>query len=45
VEAIHELLPDGVGSVFDAEISLEETKSGYQKLADPEVTRVGISRF
>ena len=26
VEAVHELLPDGVGSVFDAEISLEETR-------------------
>jgi hypothetical protein len=45
VEAVHELLPDGVGSVFDAEISLGETESGYQKLADPEVSRVVISRF
>ncbi|HSZ99953.1 MAG TPA: hypothetical protein VK802_06225 [Streptosporangiaceae bacterium] len=41
MEAVHELLPDGVGSVFDAEISREETESGYQRLADPEVT----SRF
>ncbi len=45
MEAVHELLPDGVLSVFDAEISLEQTKSGYQKAADPEVTRVVISRF
>jgi hypothetical protein len=41
----HELLPDGVGSAFDSEISREETESGYRKLADPEVTRVVISRF
>jgi hypothetical protein len=27
------------------EISLGETESGYQKLADPEVSRVVISRF
>jgi hypothetical protein len=45
VEAVHELPPDGVGSVFDAEISLGETESGYQKLADPEISRVVISRF
>jgi hypothetical protein len=45
VEALHELLPDGVASGFDAEISLGETESGYQKLADPEVSRVVISRF
>ena len=45
VEAVHELLPDGVGSAFDSEISREETESGYRKLADPEVTRVVISRF
>jgi hypothetical protein len=44
-EAVHELLPDGVGSVFDSENSREETESGYQKLADPEATRVVISRF
>jgi hypothetical protein len=45
VEAVHELLPDGVGSVFEPEISLEETESGYQKVADPKLTRVVISRF
>ena len=41
----HELLPDGVASVFEPEISLEETESGYQKVADPKLTRVVISRF
>jgi hypothetical protein len=45
VETVHELPPDGVGSVFEAEISLEEAESGYQKAAVPEVTRVVISRF
>ena len=45
VEALHELLPDGVASVFDAGIRLGETESGYQKLADPEVSRAVTSRF
>jgi len=34
-----------LASLFDAEISPGETESGYQKLADPEVSRVAISRF
>jgi S-(hydroxymethyl)glutathione dehydrogenase / alcohol dehydrogenase len=28
-----------------AEISLDQIESGYQKLADPEITRVVITRF
>jgi hypothetical protein len=32
-------------SVVSAEISLDQIESGYQKLADPEVSRVVITRF
>jgi Zn-dependent alcohol dehydrogenase len=69
VEAVRELLPDGVDSAFDfvglnevttqtlemltvggalyliGAAGLDQIESGYQKLADPEITRVVITRF
>ena len=45
LEAVHELLPNGVGSLFEPEIRLGGTESGYRKVADPKLTRVVISRF
>jgi Zn-dependent alcohol dehydrogenase len=35
----------GGGRLVSAEISLDQIESGYQKLADPEVSRVVITRF
>ena len=32
-------------ALVSAEISLDQIESGYQKLADPEVSRVVITRF
>jgi S-(hydroxymethyl)glutathione dehydrogenase/alcohol dehydrogenase len=32
-------------ALVSAEISLDQIVSGYQKLADPEVSRVVITRF